>query len=114
MDIGPEGARNETQIDTLLHSMIGENPSEQFTTEVDFRHYASVNTDNRFTFWLCDCLHWFEVRLKATGVYEAVWASRNKQQLDNELMKAPVAHWSPTTNTIFTCYGELGISLWDV
>lgn len=29
-------------------------------------------------------------------------------------MKALVAHWSPATNTIFTCYGELGISLWDV
>lgn len=29
-------------------------------------------------------------------------------------MKAMMAHWSPTTNTIFTCYGELGISLWDV
>lgn len=29
-------------------------------------------------------------------------------------MKALVARWSPTTNTIFTCYREFGISLWDV
>lgn len=29
-------------------------------------------------------------------------------------MKDLVARWSPVTNTIFTCYGELGISLWDV
>lgn len=51
--------------------------------------------------------------MKAVGVYEAIWASRYKQQLDGELMKALVARWTPTTNTIFTCYGELGISLWD-
>lgn len=50
MNIGPESARNETQIDTLLHRMIGENPSGQFRAGVDFRHYASVSTDNRFTF----------------------------------------------------------------
>lgn len=80
---------------------------------MDFRHYASVSTGNCFTFWLCDCLHRFEVRLKAAGVYEVIWASRYKQQLDGELMKALVACWSHTTNTIFTCYGELGI-LWDV
>lgn len=29
-------------------------------------------------------------------------------------MKAPVARWSPTINIVFTCYGELVISLWDV
>lgn len=42
MDIGPEGVRSETQIDTLFHSMIWETPSGQFITEVDFRRYASV------------------------------------------------------------------------
>lgn len=114
MDIGPEGVRIKTQIDTLLHSMMWETPSGQFIAGVDFRHYATVSTDNRFMFWLCDCLHRLEVRLKEVGVYEAVWASRYMQQLDGELMKALVARWSPTINTIFTCYGELGISLWDV
>lgn len=29
-------------------------------------------------------------------------------------MKALVSRWSPITNTIFTCYRELGISLWVV
>lgn len=37
MDIGPEGVRTETQIDTVLHIMIGETPSGQFTAGVDFR-----------------------------------------------------------------------------
>lgn len=114
MNIGPEGVRTETQIDTLLHSMIGETPSGKFIAGVNFHHYASVGTDNCFTFWLCDYLHQFEVHLKAAGVHEAVWASRYKQQLDGKLMKALVARWSPITNTIFTYYEELGISLWDV
>lgn len=68
MDIGPEGVRTETQIDTVLHIMIRETPSGQFTAGVDFRHYASISTDNRFRFWLCDCLYRFEVRLKVVGV----------------------------------------------
>lgn len=80
---------------------------------MDFRHYASVSTDNRFTYWLCDCLHRFEGCLKAPKVYEAIWASQYKQQLDERLMKALLARWSSVTNTIFTCYGELGISLWE-
>lgn len=51
--------------------------------------------------------------MKAVGVYEAIWASQYKLQLDGELMNL-VVRWSPTINTIFTCNGELGISLWDV
>lgn len=82
MDIGPEGVRSETPINTLLHSMIGENPSGRFIARVDFRHYASVSIDNRFTFWLCDCLHRFKARLKAAEVYDAIWVSRHKKQLD--------------------------------
>lgn len=77
MDIGPEGARNETQIDTLLHRMIGEHPPGQFTAGVDFCHYASISTDNRFIFWLCDCVHRFEVRLKASRLYGPPGISNN-------------------------------------
>lgn len=43
-----------------------------------------------------------------------IWASRYKQQIHEELLKALVARWSPCTNNILTCYGELGIFLWDV
>lgn len=67
MDIEPEDVRSETPINTLLHSMIGKTPSGRFIFGVDFRHYTSVSIDNRFTFWLCDCLHPFEALLKATG-----------------------------------------------
>lgn len=48
------------------------------------------------------------------GVYEAISASRYKQQLDEELLKALVARWSPCKNTFLSCYGELGISFWNV
>lgn len=47
-------------------------------------------------------------------VSDAIWASCYKQQLDAELIKALVAHWSPCTKTFLTYYVELGISLWDV
>lgn len=47
------------------------------------------------------------------GVYDAIWAWCYKQQLDEELIKALVARWSPCTKTFTTCYGELGISLRD-
>lgn len=94
--------------------MIGEAPSGKFITQVGFHYYASISDDNRFTCWLCDCLYQFEGRLKVAGVYEAIWTSRYKQQRGEGMMKALVARWSPVTNTIFTCYGELGISLWDV
>lgn len=47
------------------------------------------------------------------GVYEAIWASCYKQQLDKELIKALVARWSPWANNFLTCYEELDITLKD-
>lgn len=48
------------------------------------------------------------------GIYEAIWASQFNQPVDEDLLKTFIARWCPNTNTVVTCYGELGISLWDV
>lgn len=50
IDIGLESVRCETSITILFQSMIGEAPSRRFISGLDFRHYASISTDNRFTF----------------------------------------------------------------
>lgn len=67
-----------------------------------------------FIYWLCGYLDRFEGVLKKADVYEAIWASRYNQQINEELLKALAACWSSYKNTILTCYGELGISLWDI
>lgn len=52
--------------------------------------------------------------LKKAGTFEVIWASHFKQSLELELLKAFIARQSPNTNNAITCYGELGISLWDI
>lgn len=68
----------------------------------------------RYTFWASDCLHDFKKVLKKKDSYETRWASLFEQSLDLGLLKSFVAWWSGNTNTTMTCYGDLGIFLWDV
>lgn len=42
-------------------------PTRIIPFQLDFCHFATVNSDTRFTNWLCDCLHRFEGRLKMAG-----------------------------------------------
>lgn len=65
-------------------------------------------------FWLSNRLNYFEGIMKHAGIYEAIWDSHFNQPNDKRLLKAFVARLCPNTNTTITCYGELGISLWDV
>lgn len=52
--------------------------------------------------------------LKKSSLYEPIWASQFSHQVQDELLKFLMARWCPNTNTIHTCYRELGISLWDI
>lgn len=85
---------------------MGEDLDEIFSYSVNFRHYAPVSRDTRFTYWLCNCLNRFEGTLKMDGVYEAIWASQYKQQLDEELLKAFVAPWSQCTSHLLHMLSE--------
>lgn len=48
--IGLENVRGECPITTILHDMIGDDPTGRFIFQVDFRHYASIITDNCFMY----------------------------------------------------------------
>lgn len=48
-DIRPRNVRGESPIITLLHDMIADDLMGRFLFQVDFRHYAFVSKENRFT-----------------------------------------------------------------
>lgn len=87
ISIGSESVRGTSPNAILLHDMIGDEPTRMLPFQVDFRHYASFSTASQLTYWVCDYLHRFESRLKAVEVYETIWASQYKQQLDAGLLK---------------------------
>lgn len=99
---------------TTPHDMIEDTAKARFPYFIDIRYLTTVSWDMRFIYWLCDWLDNFKGILKQEGVYEAIWASLYKHSLDQNLLVALIAQWSPHTKTILTCYSELCISLWDV
>lgn len=74
--------------------MISGDLARMFPYNMDFHHFATVSRDTYSTYWVYDCLNRFEGILKMDGIYEAIWASRYKQQFDKELLKAIMARWS--------------------
>lgn len=100
-----------SKVEKTLHNMIGDTARARFPYFIDVHHFTLVTRDMRFTFWLWDCLKHFENTLKQATVYETIWASRYIMPVVPNLLKALIARWSPRTNTILSCYGELGISL---
>ena len=58
---------------------------------------------------LCQCKE-----LKASQLYDAVFASLFTYDFDENLLKAFCECWSPMTNTLHTSVGEISITPWDL
>lgn len=85
---GQEGVIAESPNVTTIHNMIGDDPKSIFPHHIDVHHFTIVSLP--FTYWLYDCLSSFNRVFKKVGVYEEIWISRYKQQLDEVLLKGLV------------------------
>ncbi|KAL3525064.1 hypothetical protein ACH5RR_013436 [Cinchona calisaya] len=59
-------------------------------------------------------LHEYKEALKLVGIYKAVELSLFSYSRDINIFKALLERWSSGTNTFYTLYGEIGISLLDI
>lgn len=81
----------ESSIMTTLHDMIDEDPQAKFPHHIDFCYLTTVSRDTRFTYWLWTVSIALRGFWRKRAMYKAIWASRYKQQIDEELLKAIVA-----------------------
>lgn len=101
--VGQERIIGESTIATLLNDMT-DGPAEMFPHHID-PPLNNCQLGYCFIYWLCNCLNNFEGILKMAD-YEIIWASRYKQQLDEELLKALIARWFPCTSIFLHAKGH--------
>lgn len=105
-ELGVLDLGNRTNVVMLVEGRVAEH------LVVKFSHKIDVTT--RYAYWLQNYLSHSGNILKNTGLYEALWVSQFKRTMNEELLKAFSIRSCPNSNSIYTCYRELEISLLEV
>lgn len=93
---------------TTLHDMIGDAGKAKFPYHIDVRYFTTISRDMRFTYS-------YVIVLTASREFWIKWVLWGDLRLSLQVagglksLEGPYSSLVSHTNTILTCYGELGI-----